>query len=58
MTNFFWRYSESNTDQSYPVKWGNFDHIWSNLNRTWGNFDRSIKVIPSVNKVNIIIDCK
>ena len=52
---FFWRYSESKTDQSYPVKWGNFDHTWSNFNRTWGNFDRPIKVTPSVNKVNIII---
>ena len=52
---FFWRYSESKTDQSYPVKWGNFDRTWSNFNRTWGNFDRPIKVTPSVNKVNIII---
>ena len=45
---FFWRYSESKTDQSYPTKWSNF-------NRTWGNFDWLIKVTPSVNKVNIII---
>ena len=52
---FFWRYSESKTDQSYPIKWGNFDRTWSNFNRTWGNFDRPIKVTPSVNKVNIII---
>ena len=47
---FFWRYSESKTDQSYPAKWGNFDRTWSNFNRT-----RPIKVTPSVNKVNIII---
>ena len=52
---FFWRYSESKTDQSYPAKWGNFDRTWSNSNRTWVNFDRPIKVTPSVNKVNIII---
>ena len=45
---FFWRYSESKTDQSYPAKWSNF-------NSTWGNFDRSIRVTLSVNKVNIII---
>ena len=59
---FFWRYSESKTDQSYPVKWGNFDRTWSNFDRTWsnfnctwGNFDRPIKVTPRVNKVVIII---
>ena len=34
---------------------GNFDCTWSNFNCTWGNFDLLIKVIPSVNKVNIII---
>ena len=53
---FFWRYSKSMsmTDQSYPIKWGNFDHTWNNFNRTWGNFDWPIKVTPSVNKVNII----
>ena len=45
---FFRRYSESKTDQSYPAKWSNF-------NSTWGNFDRSIRVTLSVNKVNIII---
>ena len=52
---FFWRHSESKTDQSYPIKWGNFDHTCSNFNRTWGNFDQPIKVTSSVNKVNIII---
>ena len=56
MINFFEDIpSESKTDQSYPVKWGNFDRTWSNFNCTWGNFDRPIKVTPSVNKVNIII---
>ena len=40
MINFFLRYSESKTNQSYPVKWGNFDC-------TWGNFN--------MNKVNITI---
>ena len=44
---FFWRYSESKTNQNYPVKWGNFDPTWGNFNHTWGNFD--------VNKVNIIM---
>ena len=43
------------TDQSYPVKWSNFDRTWHNFNCTWGNFDRPVKVTPSVNKVNIII---
>ena len=60
---FFWRYSESKTNQSYPAKWGKFDHTWSYFdhtwshtwNCTWGNFDRPIKVNPSVNKVNLII---
>ena len=52
---FFERYSESKTDQSYPVKWGNFDRTWSNFNCTWGNFDWPIKVTPRVNKVNIIM---
>ena len=48
MINFIWRHSESKTNQSYPVKWGRFDC-------TWENFDRSIKVTPSVNKVNTIV---
>ena len=43
---FLWRYSERKTDQSYPVKWGNFDC-------TCGNFDRPMKVTPSVNKVTM-----
>ena len=42
------RYSESKTDQSYPIKWGNFDC-------TWDNFDWLIKVTPSLNKVTMII---
>ena len=49
----FWRYSESKTDQSYPTKWGNFDCTWSKFNSTW-----PIKVTPSVNKVNIILQIK
>ena len=31
----FFRYFESKTGQSYPVKWGNFDRTWGNFNRTW-----------------------
>ena len=42
-----WKNYTSNTDQSYPVKWGNLD-------RTWGNFDRLIKVTPSTVKVTLI----
>ena len=30
----FFRYFESKTGQSYPVKWGNFDRTWGNFNRT------------------------
>ena len=52
---FFWRYSESKTDQSYPIKWGNFDRTWSNFHRTWGNFDQPIKVTATVNKIKLII---
>ena len=37
-------YASNNTDQSYPVKWGNFD-------LTWGNFDQLIKATPSTVKV-------
>ena len=50
---FLLRYSESKTNQSYSVKWGNFDRTWSNFNRTWGNFNQPVKVTSSVNKVNI-----
>ena len=50
----FFRYFESKTGQSYPVKWGNFDRTWGNFNRE-SNFDRPIKVTSSVNKVHIII---
>ena len=52
---FFWRYSESKTDQSYPIKWGNFDRTWSNFHCTWGNFDQPIKVTATVNKIKLII---
>ena len=45
---FFWRYSESKANQSYPLKWGNLDH-------TQGNFDWLVKVTSSVNKVSTII---
>ena len=39
-----WKNYALNIDQSYPIKWGNFD-------RTWGNFDWQIKVTLSTVKV-------